>query len=154
MARFGFAALAVPLLLSCAPVWATSEECEQEESVALLQVRSATTSGCTAADLVAVNTLNASFTTDMISCGTNAIKWLQFVPSKFDKCLKDKVPGLSTTCTNCFEQAAQYAYTNCKSACMWGACKPKCIACGETYEPKVDKCVGTTQYPKPSKTPC
>jgi len=43
MARFGFAALAVPLLLSCAPAWATSEECEQEECVALLQVRKATT---------------------------------------------------------------------------------------------------------------
>merc|ERR1712194_101218 len=129
-ARFGFAALAVPLLLSCAPVWATSEECEQEESVALLQVRSATTSECTAGDLVS---------RDMFLCGKKALTLWGFDASTFEQCLKEKVQGLTISCINCFEQAAHSTFTSCKMECLSGSAS--CIACGKTFE---NKCMGTS----------
>merc|ERR1712203_850786 len=64
---------------------------------------------------------------------------------KFNTCFVGEL-GVSSGCSACCASNGEYAFKNCKAACLLGWCKQGCLDCSTAAEPKaaLDSCTGFT----------
>merc|ERR1711881_63272 len=84
-------------------------------------------------------------------CGL-AAAGLKFNTDKFNTCFVGEV-GVSSGCSARYASNGEYAFKNCKAACLLGWCKQGCLDCSTAAEPKaaLDSCTGFTSG---SADPC
>jgi hypothetical protein len=67
----------------------------------------------------------------------------------FNKCLTSKLE-ITSTCSDCFADAAQYGYDNCKLACFASWCGKACLDC-TAKDSAIRPCIG---FDAPHATEC
>jgi len=111
---------------------------------------------CTADDQSAINakpagSADGSFSKITSDCGHSALSIFSGIDeTKFNTCLTGAVK-VSTGCSDCYWQAAEYGYKNCKLACLSSWCSSSCLDCASKFAPTVATCAGFTG---PQPTAC
>eukprot|EP00927_Polykrikos_kofoidii_P028603 TRINITY_DN2493_c0_g1_i4.p1 TRINITY_DN2493_c0_g1~~TRINITY_DN2493_c0_g1_i4.p1 ORF type:complete len:149 (+),score=28.08 TRINITY_DN2493_c0_g1_i4:244-690(+) len=103
---------------------------------------------CTTDDLIKIKKLpddvsDGSFGGKNNKCGHAAYSiWHGTFDHKvFNECMGTEA-GISSSCSECYAVAGDYAAQNCKSKCMWGWCKADCLACASAVQQKAAECSG------------
>merc|ERR1712039_779413 len=114
----------------------------------------ASTGQCTPADEAKMNEFGSgnhdgSFPAVLADCGRKAVSfWGAWRGDKMDQCIREKVE-ISPPCTQCFTQAGQFGYNNCKFQCLFGTwCSDRCLGCTAQHDAETEACVGVA-VPQP-----
>merc|ERR550532_1275965 len=88
-------------------------------------------------------TRDGSFPKTAADCGKESytVIPLRFKPGQFTSCFSKKL-SLTRPCAECFSDASQYGFDNCKSACMTSWSSSGCLKCNDAYKPTLQACVG------------
>merc|ERR1712032_912450 len=106
--------------------------------------------GCTAADEKAIMAMgpggeSTGFPGAVQGCSKSSLTWtLALDKTKFTKCIRKKISGLTDACAKCVAIGPEYGIGNCKSKCMGGACGGACQTCSGKAQPKLAACTGFT----------
>ena len=117
-------------------------------------VEAAASGACSAADQSAIaakggGTAAGSFPKITSDCGRQALSIFSGISeAKFNQCLEGEV-AVSQGCSDCYYQAAQYGYENCKLACLRSWCSASCLQCAAKFD--ADGCAG---FAAPAPTAC
>lgn len=109
---------------------------------------------CTADDRTALNAIpggnaEGSFPKMTSDCSMSSLNFVTGInPNKFNLCLTGQVK-ITTGCSTCFAEAAQYGYKSCKKACFASWCSETCLQCSAGFN--TTACTGFTA---PQPTPC
>jgi len=102
---------------------------------------------CSLADRAAMNRLGGghsqgSFPQTLSSCGNSAYSWFSFHKDQMKSCLESNA-HLSGSCADCFVDAGQYSFNNCKAQCLFGSwCSNWCLSCARGSDAQVQRCAG------------
>merc|ERR1719361_2105120 len=113
------------------------------------------TGACSVGDQAAIKKLpggdaEGSFPKTTEECARQALNIFKGIDeTKFNTCLAGKVPGVSSGCSTCFRNAAQYGFKNCKIQCLGSWCSTGCLKCSAGYD--TDGCTG---FKGAQPTPC
>mmetsp|Transcript_498 Transcript_498/g.2160 ORF Transcript_498/g.2160 Transcript_498/m.2160 type:complete len:145 (-) Transcript_498:47-481(-) len=85
------------------------------------------------------------------NCGRAAYSWFSFHRNSMQSCIVEET-GITSSCADCFADAGQYGYDNCKWPCLFGSwCSRSCLSCSNRNAEYVQACVGV---PTPQVTAC
>merc|ERR1712139_531683 len=89
-------------------------------------LEAASTGACSADDQTALAD-SATVGKAGSKCGL-AAAGLKFNQDKFNTCFTGEL-GVSSGCSACYASNGEYAFKNCKAACLLGWCKQGCLDC-------------------------
>merc|ERR1719188_681395 len=92
-----------------------------------------------------------SFPEILADCGRKAHSWLRWYRHKMEDCVRKRVE-ISVSCAQCFSEAGQYGFRNCKSKCLRKWCKAGCLGCTADHNARTEQCVGVdVEVPQPDE---
>lgn len=113
------------------------------------------TGACSATDQASISVLPAgtadgSFPKTTSDCAHHALNILHGIDeTKFNTCLTGAIASVSTGCSDCFWQAAQYGFEHCKLDCISSWCSSSCLTCSAGFD-----ATGCAGFTAPAPTPC
>eukprot|EP00966_Prymnesium_polylepis_P319855 7376281-Prymnesium_polylepis.1 len=124
----------------CTPAPAPSPPALKDGAIPAGAISEGAAGACSADDQAAINakpggSADGSFPKITSVCSKSALSIFSGIDeTKFNTCLVGAIPGVSQGCSDCFWQAAEYGFKNCKSACLLSWCSQGCLSCAAKFD--------------------